>query len=83
MPIYIYKAKNDKKGCSYCRGKFELLQKVNARPLKKCPKCGAAIKRIFSSFSLGASKTDLDTRAKAQGFHKLKRVDKGKFEKLY
>lgn len=83
MPIYIYKVKDKKKGCNYCKKGFELLQKVNDKPLKKCPKCGTFIEKVFSTFSLGFAKTTLDRKAKEKGFHKLKRVDKGKFEKLY
>jgi putative FmdB family regulatory protein len=83
MPIYAYKTRDERKGCRYCRQGFELLQRVNDNPLKKCPKCGAGVKRLISGFSLGFSKTGLDTKAKDKGFHKLKRVDKGKYEKLY
>lgn len=83
MPIYVYKTKDREKGCRHCRQGFELLQRLNDKPLKKCPKCGALLRRVISNFALGFSGTDLDIKAKEKGFHKLKRVDKGKFEKLY
>ena len=82
MPIYVYKVES-KKGCKYCNRGLELLQKVSDGPVKNCPKCGAALKRVIGSFSVGFSRTKLDRRAKDKGFHKLKKVDKGKYEKLY
>lgn len=39
MPIYEYK-------CQKCNKIFELFQKVNDKPLKKCD-CGGKVNRIF------------------------------------
>ncbi len=83
MPIYEYRSKSKDSNCDFCRGGFEVLQKSGDKPLEKCPKCGAQVVRVFSGFSLGFSKTDLDRKAKEKGFHKLKKVDRGKYEKLY
>jgi len=33
MPTYEYK-------CKHCKHRFEALQSITARPLKKCPECG-------------------------------------------
>ena len=33
MPIYEYE-------CTHCADKIEILQSINAEPLKQCPKCG-------------------------------------------
>ena len=82
MPIYSYKNKS-KKGCKYCKDGFELMRKVSDEPLEKCPKCGASVSKVLGSFSFGFSKSGLDRRAKDKGFHKLKKVDKGKYEKMY
>jgi len=49
MPIYEYRPISD--GCSYCKIGFDALQKMSEPPLKVCPKCGAAVQRIFSSFA--------------------------------
>jgi putative FmdB family regulatory protein len=81
MPLYTYKA--EKKGCKFCKEGFEYLQNINERPLEKCPKCNQSVFKVFTGFSLGASKTGFDQKAKEKGFHKLKRVDKGKYEKVY
>ena len=83
MPIYRYKVKNGNKGCRLCREGFEILQGINEKPLEVCPQCGAGLRKVISEFALGFSKSGLDKRAKEQGFHKFKRVDKGKYEKLY
>ncbi|OQX81896.1 MAG: hypothetical protein B6D56_01020 [Candidatus Omnitrophica bacterium 4484_70.1] len=84
MPIYIYKVKDERKGCSYCKKGFEVLQKGGIPSLSMvCPRCGEVVEKVVSNFSLGFSKTGLDRRAREKGFHKLKRVDKGKYERLY
>ena len=50
MPIYEYK-------CMKCRNEFEAMQKFSDTPLKKCPSCGGAVKRLISrsSFQLKGS----------------------------
>jgi len=48
MPIYEYKAIG--KSCDYCRDGFEVRQRINAKPLRKCPKCQAPIKKLVSRF---------------------------------
>ena len=47
MPIYEYKAK-DGSHCKLCKNKFEVRQGINDEPLKRCPECGAEIKKVFS-----------------------------------
>ena len=59
------------------------MQSVDDKLIKVCRRCGAEVRKILSEFSLGFSKTELDREAKEKGFHKLKKVDKGKYEKLY
>jgi len=84
MPIYIYTSINKEKACKHCQDSFEWFHKTfSEKRLTKCPECANSVKKIISGFSLGASKTGFDQKAKSQGFHKLKRVDKGKYEKLY
>ncbi len=41
MPLYEYK-------CLTCGSSLEVLQKVNEPRLKKCPKCGCLLKKVFS-----------------------------------
>jgi len=83
MPLYTYTAKTKDGSCRYCKKGFEVLQKIGDKALTECPKCGKQIKRLLSTFSMPESKNNLDSRAKAKGFHKLKKVDTGKYEKLY
>jgi len=83
MPVYIYRAKDSKKSCEYCRNGFEVLQKAGGDPVEKCPECGAAVVKVISSFSVGASQSSFDDRAKQSGFHKLQKRDKGTYEKMY
>ena len=48
MPIYEYRTLNPEKGCSYCCEGFEIIQRINEKPLYSCPKCGKRIKKIIS-----------------------------------
>lgn len=83
MPVYDYRAKDSAYACDYCKDGFEMMRLLSAPPLEVCPECGAPVIKLISAPALGRSKSKLDDRAKAAGFHKLKRVDKGAFEKLY
>ena len=81
MPIYLYKA--EKKGCPLCKKGIEVFQKRGEKELERCPLCGEKLKKVFAPFSIGFSKSGLERQAKEAGFHKLKKVDKGKYEKIY
>jgi len=83
MPVYQYIVQDESKGCDTCSVGFEIRQSVDDTPLDTCPVCGAALRKVFPNIVIGSSKTGLDRRAKESGFHKLKKVDKGKYEKLY
>jgi putative FmdB family regulatory protein len=83
MAIYEYQAKDADKSCEYCSKDFEYIQKMTDAPLQACPKCGAPVIKLISAHSVGASRSGLDHRAKAAGFHKLQKVSKGEYEKKY
>jgi len=83
MPLYVYEAKEPEKGCAKCRGGFEVAQHLDDARLTKCPECGAEIFRVMQPPGLTHSKTDLHYRAKRAGFHTLKKVGKGEYEKMY
>jgi putative FmdB family regulatory protein len=83
MPVYVYKAKNRTCDCDCCKKGVEVLQRLGEPPLEKCPKCGRAVKRSISSFYPGISRTRLDRRAQDKGMHKLTRLGKGEYEKVF
>jgi len=83
MPIYVYEAADGEKGCDECRGGFEAMQSLRDEKLTRCPKCGGRVSRVIQAPGLTHSKTDLHYRAKRAGFHTLKRVQKGEYEKMY
>ena len=83
MPIYEYQANDPAHGCEQCKGSFDVLQKMSDAPLRTCPECGAPVSRLISAPSVGASKSSFDQRAKGAGFHKLKKLGKGEYEKQY
>jgi putative FmdB family regulatory protein len=45
MPLYEYK-------CHSCGATFEVIQKVDEAPLKKCLKCGGILKKTISAPAL-------------------------------
>jgi putative FmdB family regulatory protein len=42
MPTYEYE-------CDDCGHTFEKFQSITARPLRKCPKCGGAVRRLIGT----------------------------------
>ena len=40
MPTYEYE-------CRSCKYRFEEFQSITDQPIKKCPKCGKAVRRLF------------------------------------
>ena len=83
MPIREYQAKDPSLGCPKCRNPFEQLENIEASTLDKCPACGAEVRRLISAPAVGGSVSSFDRRARAAGFHKLKRRGKGEYEKKY
>ena len=83
MPVYVYEAREPKRGCAKCRGGFEVTQSLKDARLTACPDCGAEVYRVIQAPGLTHSKTDLHYRAKRVGFNCLKKVQKGEYEKMY
>lgn len=42
MPTYEYE-------CEYCGYRFEKLQNMSDRPIRKCPECGRNVKRLIGT----------------------------------
>lgn len=83
MPVYVYEAKEADRSCGKCRNGFEITQSLKDERLTVCPDCGAPVFRVIQAPGLGHSKTDLHYRAKRAGFHTLKKIGKGEYEKMY
>ena len=77
MPIYEYRAQEG--GCDHCRERFSVLRRMSDEPLCKCPRCGAKVERVFSTFAVNSDKL-APSRLKEHGFTKLVRKDKGVYE---
>ena len=83
MPIYEYQAKDPAHSCPHCAEGFEELRPLSAPPLTTCPRCGAPVTKQISAPAIGGSESGFDDRAKSKGFHKLKRLGHGEYEKQY
>jgi len=42
MPTYEYE-------CTECEHRFEKFQPMSARPVKRCPECGGAVRRLLGT----------------------------------
>jgi len=86
MPTYEYRAIDEAKACEYCAESFEIDQHMSDPPISVCPRCGAAVKRVISLFSVstGPSGKSLlsDKNIKRHGFTKLVNEGGGKFRKI-
>lgn len=78
MPIYEYGA-DGSPGCEYCRGGFEVLQRITAERLAKCPKCGGPIRRLLSapSVKMGRSHVLSKKNIEKHGFTQYKNTGQG------
>jgi len=83
MPIREYQGMRPDQGCDQCRMPFERLERMQEQALTVCPACGQPVDRLISAPSVGASQSGLDHRAQSGGFHKLKRLGRGEYEKVY
>lgn len=83
MPVYIYEARDESASCSRCRGGFDVVQRLAESALTVCPHCGNPVRKRLTAVAIGRSRSSLDSRAKAAGFTKLKRLGRGEYEKQY
>jgi len=81
MPLYEYEP--DSGHCDHCRGRFEVLQKVDDPPLSECPECGRPCHRVFSSFApIKSERATLSPKnLERKGFTQYKRAGDGYYEK--
>ena len=47
----LYAGKALDKGCEYCKDGFEIKQSINDKPIERCPKCRAAVKKLPTTFT--------------------------------
>lgn len=59
---------------------FEAEQSIHDNPLKKCPACGGAVKKLISRINIKTSKSDAELRD--MGFTKLVKRDDGVYENV-
>ncbi len=83
MPLREYICRDDKQSCSFCKSGFEQLEKIDQRALDVCPRCASPVERRISPPAFVSSKSGFDDRAKRAGFHKLKKLGRGEYEKQY
>ena len=83
MPIRQHQAADPDRGCEQCRLPFGRIERLNEAVLTACRQCGAPVGRLIAAPAVGGSRSGLDDRAENAGFHKLKRLGRGEYEKQY
>ena len=83
MPFYTYQCTSEE-CCDYCCNGFDMLQRMSADPVERCPECGHTVKKVISAPNVVSGKAHLTTDKAAQkgGFTKYKRAGKGVYEKV-
>ena len=80
MPIYEYEPLDG--DCKICSGRFELRRPMDREPLKACPLCKKAVRKVVSAANTPRVAKPLSiSDAKSAGFQVLKRRDEGVYEK--
>lgn len=77
MPIYEYEHIDAPCGLGK---KFELMQSISAKPLKRCPECTGKILKLISYTHISTPKTNRELRD--LGFTKLVKRDDGVYENV-
>ncbi len=75
MPIYVYQSADD--GCEKCREGYEVLQGVDDDPVTECPRCGAEMRRVPSTFNAGRGDVLSDSNLRENGFKKMRNTEDG------
>ncbi|MCD6562169.1 MAG: zinc ribbon domain-containing protein [Deltaproteobacteria bacterium] len=47
MPVYEYESIDPKKICKKCANRLEIIQKIDKKPLSRCPYCGQKVKKSY------------------------------------
>jgi len=55
MPIYEYRLIDTRTGCERCREGIDVIQGIHDDPLKACPYCGSAVRRVLSAVNVRVS----------------------------
>ena len=79
MPIYEYASPAG--GCRKCKGGFEVVQKMSAPKLKKCPDCGERVERIFSAVGVHTRFAMSKSRLNDLGMTKYVKTSDGTYER--
>lgn len=81
MPIYEYQPSGEHH-CAFCQPRFDRLEKMNARPLDTCPRCGAPVQRIISAAKLAKASPSLnESNLERHGFTQYRKTGKGEYQK--
>ena len=79
MPLYDYAPKSGK--CKQCNGRFEVMQRVAAPRLTRCPTCNKACERLISAVPLGGKYAVTPSKIKNLGLTQYKKAGDGVYER--
>lgn len=83
MPFYEYVSTETGSGCDYCSEPVTILQKIDDEPMKQCPYCGQAVRRLISPPNLAGqnSRAPSTSDVEKAGFTQYRKIGKGVYEK--
>jgi putative FmdB family regulatory protein len=79
MPRYDYAPVSGR--CNRCDGRFEVMQRVAERKLKRCPTCGKAVERLISAPALGGKYSITPKKIQDLGMTQYKKAGDGVYER--
>ena len=80
MPLYVYRAVDPAKSCAACRADFEVLQRMGAAKLTKCPECGARVAKQVTTANTAFPQGPAELRN--LGMARLERRSDGNYENV-
>jgi putative FmdB family regulatory protein len=81
MPIYVYVPTSGNR-CEFCEFGFEIIQKIDALPLDRCPECTEPVKKTITAPNIASSGPSLENHnIDKHGFTRYQKLEKGVYEK--
>ena len=77
MPLYDYAPKSGK--CKRCHGRFEVVQRLSAPMLKRCPACDKPVERLVSAVAVHSKYSMSPSKLNDLGMTKYVKTSDGSY----
>lgn len=79
MPLYDYAPKSGK--CKRCGGRFEVMQRVSAPKLRRCPDCRKPVERLIHAAAVHGKYSLSPSKLKDLGMTKYVKTSDGSYQR--